>query len=728
MKGFNTFRAKDPVLAVILSMGLVFAAPAISKAQQAGWEEVGPAGQSAQQLMSSPPRVVAPALGQTSYRPPVEPPVNVAASNVAAAVASVTPQSHYVVQAGDTLPKIAMKVFGDANRWQDLMVLNNIENGNRIFVGQKLVTAASNSSAAPVAQVAANIQQQAASHLQHTQQNFSGSAQNAQQQFANVAQQTRQPADNFVQQANNIGENAYEVAANIIEETAESSVSADADADASFYGQTGGSYTVKSGDTLGIIAKRLLGSSKKWREIARANPSINPNRLMVGETIVIPGAAPTQHEMSVPTVEARPLSSQPWQSAMAAPAPQYQQPQPQTMSAPSFDPPPLMAPPPPPPPAANYAPYGSPAPAAMQNYAPPAAPPVYSGSGMTPPPPPVSVPNIMEPPAAPYMAAPVPPPTPAPGNPVAISTRELYREERFRIPDELKPTDFTPYFVNLNGYHGLFETECALLPYLSTWNFGVQMKYENYRYLNGEKDIDESYELIVPVHLTYAGKKFFAGLTIPFQNWEVKDGVNTADLSGLQDPSLKLGYQVWKNLDGDHAVTVHAEGRFPGGNYNRPQLEISTADGDTKTGSVLGPTGASRGAEVQVGAAYSGRLNDRWASHLNMALANNPEDTLTKFILRGGIDYRVNRNFAIVGELNSVSYDIDNDDQDIYSSAPAVGKFNNETSGTNVDMVIGFTLFNDNWQGNLAFPIALQKEFGYGHDFGVIFGVNHRWD
>ena len=718
MMRFTTFRAKDPVLAVILSMGLVFAAPAITRAQSNDWEEVGPAGQNAQQqLMSAPPRVVATALGQTSYRPPVEPPANVS-RNAAVNTANAAPvaQNHYVVQAGDTLPKIAMKVYGDANRWQDLMVLNNIENGNRIFVGQQLVTVASNSSASrPAVQASAQDMQrhvQNAQNVQNVQQQASANVGNA------AANQTRQ-----------FNEADYEVAENVIEETAVSSVSADADADASFYGQTGGSYVIKRGDTLGTIAKRLLGSSQKWREIARANPSINPNRLNVGDSIVIPGAAPTQYQMSAPTVEARPLSSEPWQSAMAAPSQSQQYNQaPAAVSDPSFDPPPLMAPPPPP---SAYSPYSS-APAAMDGYAPPSAPPVYTGGSMTPPPPPIGVPGMMQPPAAPYMGGPVPGPAMAPGLPVAVSTRELYREERFRIPDELKPTDFSPYFVNLNGYHGLFEVESAMLPYISTWHFGVQMKYENYRYLNSDGDvIKEGHEMIVPVHLAYAGKKFFVGMTIPFQNWEVTDetGGYKADLSGLHDPSLKLGYQVWKNLEGDHAVTVHAEGRFPGGNYQRPQFEVSAVDGETKTAAVIGPAGASRGAEVQVGAAYSGRLNEKWSSHINMALANNPEDSLTKFILRGGMDYRVNRNFAIVGELNSTSSDIDNDDQAIYSKAmfPRI-LANGKTSGTNVDMLVGFTLFNDDWQGSLGFPVALQKEFGYGHDFGVVFGLNHRWD
>lgn len=671
MMRFNTFRAKDPVLAAILAMGLVFAAPAITKAQstdQGGWEEVGPAGQSAQQqLMAAPPRVTASPLGQAGYRPPVEPPTN--ASRTAAPAAAT--QSHYVVQVGDTLPKIAMKVFGDANRWQDLMVLNNIDNSNRIFVGQKLVTKADHSSVANH-QVAAAAPRSAA--------------------------KAKAQAHNY----------DPVVPDHEIEEAPAPSVSADADdADASYYGQTGGSYTVQRGDTLGKIAKRVLGSSQKWREIARANPSVNPNKLNVGETLVIPGAAPTGYEMGAPSVEARPLSSQPWQSAMAAPGSSQLNSAPPAISAPSFDPPPLMAPPPPP---SSYQPYGS-APAAMDGYAPPAAPPVYSGGGMAPPPPPpVGMPGMMQPPAAPYMGAPVPGPSAAPGMPVAVGTRELYREERYRIPDQLKPTDFSPYFSNMNGYHGLFEVESALLPYIPTWNFGLHYRYEKYQYLNGNKNVIEGTESMIPLHLSYAGKKLFAALTVPFQSWEVKQsgGGNTVSLSGLHDPSVKLGYQVWKNMDGDHAVTLHAEGKFPGGNYHQPLTDMS---GKSIVGVRVGPAEATRGAWVEVGGAYSGKISDRWASHINMALANDSEDSITKFMLRSGIDYRVNRNFAIAGEINSASYEMDNG-----------------PNATNVDFLLGFILFNDAWQGNIGFPVALQKGWGYSHDFGVVFGLNHRWD
>ncbi|MFA6749061.1 MAG: hypothetical protein WCS82_04185, partial [Candidatus Riflebacteria bacterium] len=49
-------------------------------------------------------------------------------------------------------------------------------------------------------------------------------------------------------------------------------------------------------------------------------------------------------------------------------------------------------------------------------------------------------------------------------------------------------------------------------------------------------------------------------------------------------------------------------------------------------------------------------------------------------------------------------------------------------NGTNVDLLLGFVLFNDQWQASLGFPIAVQKDWWYYHDFGVTFGVNARWD
>ncbi len=49
-------------------------------------------------------------------------------------------------------------------------------------------------------------------------------------------------------------------------------------------------YTIRSGDTLGSIAARHLGARKRWPEIARANPGLDPNRLRVGAVIDLPCA------------------------------------------------------------------------------------------------------------------------------------------------------------------------------------------------------------------------------------------------------------------------------------------------------------------------------------------------------------------------------------------------------------------------------------------------------
>ena len=48
------------------------------------------------------------------------------------------------------------------------------------------------------------------------------------------------------------------------------------------------SYVIKSGDTLEQIARAQLGDGQKWRQIASANPGINPNNLKVGQSITIP--------------------------------------------------------------------------------------------------------------------------------------------------------------------------------------------------------------------------------------------------------------------------------------------------------------------------------------------------------------------------------------------------------------------------------------------------------
>jgi len=53
-------------------------------------------------------------------------------------------------------------------------------------------------------------------------------------------------------------------------------------------GGSGGSYTVKKGDTLYSIAKTRYGSGSQFNKIVSANPGLDPGKLKVGQTITIP--------------------------------------------------------------------------------------------------------------------------------------------------------------------------------------------------------------------------------------------------------------------------------------------------------------------------------------------------------------------------------------------------------------------------------------------------------
>ena len=51
---------------------------------------------------------------------------------------------------------------------------------------------------------------------------------------------------------------------------------------------SGTRYTVRKGDSLWSIAQTRYGNGNRWKTIAAANPSIDPNRIQAGQTIVLP--------------------------------------------------------------------------------------------------------------------------------------------------------------------------------------------------------------------------------------------------------------------------------------------------------------------------------------------------------------------------------------------------------------------------------------------------------
>ena len=47
-------------------------------------------------------------------------------------------------------------------------------------------------------------------------------------------------------------------------------------------------HTVQRGDTLWSIARRTYGDGQRWREIAQANPGLQPRKLHIGRQIMLP--------------------------------------------------------------------------------------------------------------------------------------------------------------------------------------------------------------------------------------------------------------------------------------------------------------------------------------------------------------------------------------------------------------------------------------------------------
>ena len=55
----------------------------------------------------------------------------------------------------------------------------------------------------------------------------------------------------------------------------------------------GRTYQVEAGDSLWSIAARMLGDGNRYREIAELNPKVNPDVLLLGQSLVLPaGSAP----------------------------------------------------------------------------------------------------------------------------------------------------------------------------------------------------------------------------------------------------------------------------------------------------------------------------------------------------------------------------------------------------------------------------------------------------
>jgi len=61
-------------------------------------------------------------------------------------------------------------------------------------------------------------------------------------------------------------------------------------------------YTIAKGDLLADIAKKNYGDASKWQKIVDANKGLDPNRLKVGQKIVLPDLAPDADDSKTPAL------------------------------------------------------------------------------------------------------------------------------------------------------------------------------------------------------------------------------------------------------------------------------------------------------------------------------------------------------------------------------------------------------------------------------------------
>jgi nucleoid-associated protein YgaU len=229
-------------------------------------------------------------------------------------------EGSYVVQKGDSYHSIAKKMLGATSRWKEIETLNGIPPGE-LKPGQTLRLPPAGGAApvlgapapdAGVAPVAGGRTHTVAKgeYLSDISKNYYGTT----RQWQKIA------AANPGVNPNNLKVGATLVIPEI-EGAGAPAVGAAPGAAPAAGGRT---YTVAKGDTGGDIARKTLGSARRWAEIAAANPGVNANNLKIGQVLQIPGGGAAD-PVAAPVIGGPAASGIPGAPA-PAPEPAFQDP------------------------------------------------------------------------------------------------------------------------------------------------------------------------------------------------------------------------------------------------------------------------------------------------------------------------------------------------------------------------------------------------------------------
>lgn len=192
---------------------------------------------------------------------------------------------YYTVQSGDTLSGIALKFSTTSSK---LAQLNSISNPNLIYVGQRLlVNQSSNSNSSSSGQSSStttNTEASAASYTVKSGDTLSG-----------IASQYNTMVNQIVSLNQLSNPNLIYVGQVLKLKNSQTTNSSSSSSSSSTAATTVGTYTVKAGDTLSVIASRYSTSSST---LASLNSLSNPNLIYVGQVLKVSSNALTSSSTS----------------------------------------------------------------------------------------------------------------------------------------------------------------------------------------------------------------------------------------------------------------------------------------------------------------------------------------------------------------------------------------------------------------------------------------------